>query len=78
LVGYHEFKGFQAVLDNIFECVCCYKHCHGIAFKEFVVLCLLSLCWLVDDHLILKDFGPYWMLFMTAFVALDFSVVLDG
>jgi hypothetical protein len=34
--------------------------------------------WLVGDHLLLRDFGPYGIIFMTVFRILDFSVILDG
>jgi hypothetical protein len=43
----------------IFTNVCCNNRCHGNAVKAFWALCLLSICWLVGDHLLFRDFGPY-------------------
>jgi hypothetical protein len=37
LVGWSSFavvKGFWALCDNIYECVCCYYRCHGM-----VIIC---------------------------------------
>jgi hypothetical protein len=39
--------------------VCCYNRYHGNAVKGFWALCLLSVCLLVGDHLMLRNFGPY-------------------
>jgi hypothetical protein len=40
MVGWWSFavKGFWALWDNIYECVCCYNRCHGNAVKGFWVL----------------------------------------
>jgi hypothetical protein len=35
-------KGFWALWDNIYECDCCYRRCHGNAVKEF---------WALWDHI---------------------------
>jgi hypothetical protein len=40
--------------------------------------CLVSLCWLVGDYLLLRDFGPYGIFIMCVFTTLDFLVFLDG
>jgi hypothetical protein len=42
-----------------------YNRCHCYAFKWFEALCLLTICWLVCDHLLLRDFGPYGIIFTT-------------
>jgi hypothetical protein len=49
-------KGLWSLRDNIYECVCCYNHCHGNAVKGFEALFHLSVCWLLGDHLLLRDF----------------------
>jgi hypothetical protein len=40
VVGWQSFavSGFWALWDNIYERVCCYKHCHGNAVKGFWAL----------------------------------------
>jgi hypothetical protein len=59
--------------DNIYECAC-YNRCHGNAVKEFYVL-------LVGVHLLLRDFGPYGIIFMTMCVLVSFltgSLLVQG
>jgi hypothetical protein len=52
-------KGLWSLRDNIYECVCCFNHCHGNAVKGFEALFHLSVCWLLGDHLLLRDFEMY-------------------
>jgi hypothetical protein len=49
---------------KIFMNVCCYNRCHGNAVKGFLALCLLSICWLDGDHMLLRVFGPCEIIFM--------------
>jgi hypothetical protein len=42
------------LLRNIYQYICIYN----------------NKCWLVGDHLLLKDFGPYWIIFMNVCVLL--------
>jgi hypothetical protein len=44
--------------------VSCYNPCYSNAVKEFWTLCILSIHWLVGDHVLLRDFGPYTIMFM--------------
>jgi hypothetical protein len=52
------------MLYNIYDCVFCYHLCHGNAVKGFWAL-LSSVSMFVDDHLMLSDFGPLRIIFMT-------------
>jgi hypothetical protein len=37
---------------------------------------IISRCWLVGDHLLLKDFNPYGIIFMNVRVVITFAMVM--
>jgi hypothetical protein len=41
----------------------CYNLWHGNAVKGFWTLCILSIRWSIGDHLTVRDFGPYAIIF---------------
>jgi hypothetical protein len=41
-------------------------------------LYVFYLAFLVGCHLLLRDFGPYGIIFMTVFTTLDFPVFING
>jgi hypothetical protein len=60
-------------------CVCCYNRCYGNVFKEFWALCILSVCWLIGDNLLLRGFGRYgiiFMLCMCAFITVAIAMLI--
>jgi hypothetical protein len=44
-----------------------YNNCHGNAVKGFWILSITSACSLFGDHLMLRHFGPYRMIFMCCY-----------
>jgi hypothetical protein len=50
-------------------------------FNDFVYSnCTISKCWfaawLVDDHLLLRDFGPYYIIFMYVCAVMTAAMVM--
>jgi hypothetical protein len=45
-------------------------------FKGFWALCILSACWLVGDHLLLRDFGSCRIKFMNVYVVMTVAMVM--
>jgi hypothetical protein len=65
-------KGCWALWGNIYECVCSYNRCHGSdvtgfwALWHFIYVCVCACaCVLVGDHLLLRDFWPHGIIFVT-------------